>query len=50
MIYLRGHPEDYVNWFKDSDLTYNRDILPYIKKLESKINFFVEDLLTEQRF
>jgi choline dehydrogenase len=35
MVYVRGHPDDFAKWFKDScDFNYTKDILPYFEKLE----------------
>lgn len=35
MIYVRGHPEDFAEWYKDKDdYDYESDVLPYFKKVE----------------
>ncbi|EFA08835.1 Glucose dehydrogenase [FAD, quinone]-like Protein [Tribolium castaneum] len=51
MIYVRGHPQDFAEWYKDScNFNYTIDVLPYFKKLESnetnkhKCSVFVEDM------
>lgn len=51
MIYVRGHPQDFANWYKEScNYNYTIDILPYFKKLEGnktnreKCSVFLEDM------
>ncbi|KAG5876584.1 hypothetical protein JTB14_015990 [Gonioctena quinquepunctata] len=35
MIYVRGHEEDFVDWFRNKkDFDFRKDIFPYFKKLE----------------
>mgnify|MGYP005983869301 CR=1 FL=1 len=36
MIYVRGHPDDFARWFRDTcNYDYSIDILPYFEKLEN---------------
>ncbi|CAH0563705.1 unnamed protein product [Brassicogethes aeneus] len=45
LMYLRGHPDDFKEWYKDlPSFDYKRDILPYYKKLESTGDSFLSRL------
>lgn len=36
MIYVRGHPEDFNEWFENQDgYNFVKDIEPYFKKVEN---------------
>lgn len=36
MIYVRGHPEDFNEWFKDKEnYNYVSDVMTYFKKVEA---------------
>lgn len=36
MIYVRGHPKDFDDWFKHKEgYSFMKDVEPYFKKLES---------------
>lgn len=38
MVYVRGHPEDFQQWFSGkSGYDFTTDVLPYFEKLESEI-------------
>lgn len=35
LIYVRGHPDDFKSWYaSNQEFDYERDILPYFKKIE----------------
>lgn len=38
MLYLRGHAEDFTEWFKDKEDYDYSDILRYFKKLEKFVS------------
>lgn len=35
MIYVRGHPEDFEDWFKHEGYDFRTDIEQYFKKIEN---------------
>lgn len=41
MLYVRGHPSDYKDWYKDQEgFDYERDVLYYFKKMEDSTGPF----------
>lgn len=38
MVYIRGHRDDFHDWYKNHQFDYKLDIEPYFKKLESWTN------------
>lgn len=44
MVYIRGHPEDYHQWFRyQSNYNYMNDVLYYFKKSEDHSGRFKKD-------
>ncbi|KAF5293604.1 hypothetical protein FQA39_LY03089 [Lamprigera yunnana] len=44
MIYLRGHPDDFRDWFEETEkYNYDYDILPYFKKSEHHLGVYKDD-------
>lgn len=44
MLYVRGHPNDYKDWFKDlHDFDYEQDVLYYFKKAEDHTGAYRDD-------
>lgn len=48
MIYLRGHKEDFLDWFKDNPdgYDYKRDVLDYFKKAEDSLGLELSETPT----
>lgn len=44
LVYVRGHPDDFKNWYADDpDFDYDYDILQYFKKSENQQGQYVND-------
>lgn len=42
LVYIRGHPSDYENWFGD-EFNYSEDVLNYFKKSENQCGSYKND-------
>lgn len=47
LVYARGHPNDYKNWFGDT-FDYEEDILKYFKKSENQQGSYKNDCKLKQ--